>query len=126
MPYFIPNKEGTLLMHPTDFSTCESWSESEFSDEETLDEMMAKFVRVSVDKYQSMTERETNIRLFQRCQEETRKIKDKVERKRLLEENRQSFDAAMAVMEKKEEEEAVAAKQNEVEKEAEVVVKEKE
>ena len=113
-------------MHPTDCSTCESWSESEFSDEETLDEMMAKFVRVSVDKYQSMTERETNIRLFQRCQEETCKIKDKVERKRLLEENRQSFDAAMAVMEKKEEEEAVAAKQNEVEKEAEVVVKEKE
>jgi hypothetical protein len=120
MPRFIPKKEGALLMHPTDCSTCKSWSESDFSDEEIVDEMMAKFVRMSVDKYQGMTVRETNIRLFQRCQEETRKIKDKVERKRQLVENRQSFDAAMALIEKEE------AKQNDVDKEAEVVVEEEE
>ena len=110
-------------MHPTDCSTCESWSEEPFTDgEEDVEEMLANFVHVSVDRYQGMSDREMQIRLYSRCQQEARKIKNKVDRKRRLEENRQSFDAAMAAIEKKEEEEA--AKENVVEKEGKVEVKE--
>jgi hypothetical protein len=123
MPRFIPNKEGQLIMHPTDCSTCESWSEEPFTDEEDVEEMLANFIHVSVDRYQGMSDREMQIRLYSRCQQEARKIKNKVDRKRRLEENRQSFDAWMAAVEKKEEEEAAAAaataKENEVEKEVE-------